>query len=77
MRYVRARCGEFRRDLMCRFYYADVLRALTQTVAAIGGGDFAVTPLAELLYPKPEDNRTAEDIIEQIRGKLRGKGEKE
>ena len=61
---------------MCRFYVADVLRALTQTVAAIGGGDFAVTPLSDLLYPKPEDNRTADDIIEQIRGKLRGKGEK-
>lgn len=61
---------------MCRFYYADVLCALTQTVAAIGGGEFAVTPLAELLHPKPEDTRTADDIIEQIRGKLRGKGEK-
>ncbi len=74
MRYVRARIGEFRRDLVCRIYYADVLRALTQTVAAIGGGDFAVTPLAELLYPKPEDNRTEEEIIEHIRAKLREMG---
>lgn len=71
MRYVRARIGEFRRDLTCRFYVADVLRGLTQTVAAIGGGDFAVTPLSELLYPKPEDNRTAEEVIEHIRAKLR------
>lgn len=65
---------------MCRFYYADALRALTQTVAEIGGGDFAVTPLSDLLYPKPEDTRTADDIIEQIRGKLRklrGKEEKD
>lgn len=74
MRYVRARIGEFRRDLMCRIYYADVLRALTGTVAAIGGGEFAVTPLADLLYPKPEDSRTEEEIIEHIRGKLRGTG---
>lgn len=58
---------------MCRFYYADALRALTQTVAEIGGGDFAVTPLSDLLYPKPEDTRTADDIIEHIRKKLRGK----
>lgn len=57
---------------MCRFYYADVLRALTQTVAAIGGGDFAVTPLSDLLYPKPEDTRTAEEVIAHIRSKLRG-----
>lgn len=75
MRYVRARIGEYRRDRVCRFYYADILRALTQAVAAIGGGDFAVTSLAELLYPKPEDNRTAEEVIEHIRGKLRGKGD--
>ncbi len=74
MRYVRARIGEFRRDLMCRIYYADVLRVLTEAVAQIGGGDFAVTPLADLLYPKPEDSRTEEEIIEHIRGKLRGTG---
>lgn len=71
MRYLRARIGEFRRDLVCRIYYADVLRALTGTVAAIGGGEFAATPLAELLYPKPEDDRTEEDVIEHIRSKLR------
>lgn len=72
MRYVRARIGEFRRDLMCRIYYADVLRTLTQVTAAIGGGDFAVTPLADILYPKPVDNRTEEDVIAHIRAKLRG-----
>ncbi len=74
MRYVRARIGEYRRDLTCRIYYADMLRALTQAVASIGGGDFAVTPLAELLYPKPEETRTEEEIIEHIRGKLREMG---
>ena len=77
MRYVRARIGELRRDLMCRIYSADALRALTQAVASIGGGEYAVTPLSELLWPKPEDNRTEEDVIEQIRKKLRGKGENE
>lgn len=74
MRYVRARIGEYRRDLTCRLYYADALRGLTQAVAVIGGGDFAITSLSELLHPKPEDNRTAEDVIEHIRGKLRGTG---
>lgn len=74
MRYVRARIGEYRRDLTCRLYYADVLRGLTQAVAAIGGGDFAIMSLSELLHPKPEDNRTEEDVIEHIRGKLRGTG---
>lgn len=74
MRYVRARIGEFRRDLTCRIYYADVLRALTQTTAAIGGGDFALTPLSDILFPKPEDNRTEEEIIGHIRGKLREMG---
>ncbi len=77
MRYVRARIGELRRDLVCRIYYADLLRAHTQAVADIGGGDFAVTPLSELLWSKTEDNRTEEDVIEQIRKKMRGKGENE
>lgn len=57
---------------MCRLYYADVLRTLTQVTAAIGGGGFAVTPLADILYPKPVDNRTEEDVIAHIRAKLRG-----
>lgn len=72
MRYVRARIGEYRRDLTCRIYYADVLRVLTEVTARIGGGDFAVTPLEELLDPAPEDNRTEEEIIGHIREKLRG-----
>lgn len=72
MRYVRARIGEYRRDLTCRLYYADALRTLTQAVAVIGGGEYAVTPLSEVLHPKPEDNRTEEDVIEHIRSKLRG-----
>lgn len=72
MRYVRARIGEFRRNLMCRIYYADVLRGLAEAVAKIGGGDFAITPLAEILYPKPVDNRTEEEVIAHIRSKLRG-----
>jgi hypothetical protein len=72
MRYVRARIGEFRRDLTCRIYYADMLRVLTEAVAKIGGGDFAITPLAEILYPKPVDNRTEEEVIAHIRSKLRG-----
>lgn len=74
MRYVRARIGEFRRDLMCRIYYADVLRGLSQVAASLGGGEFTAVPLAELLYPKPEDSRTEEEIVEHIRGKLRGTG---
>lgn len=74
MRYARARIGEFRRDLVCRIYYADVLRALTQAVAAIGGGDFPITPLGELLFPRPEDNRTGDEVIEGIRRKLREMG---
>jgi hypothetical protein len=49
-----------------------MLRVLTEAVAKIGGGDFAVTPLAEILYPKPVDNRTEEDVIAHIRSKLRG-----
>lgn len=72
MRYVRARIGEFRRDLMCRIYYADVLKNLTEAVAQIGGGEYTITPLADLLHPKPEDSRTEDEIIEHIRAKLRG-----
>lgn len=74
MRYVRARIGEFRRDLTCRIYYADVLRVLSQSAAVIGGADFALTPLTDILFPKPEDNRTEAEVIEHIREELRGMG---
>lgn len=47
---------------------------LTEVTARIGGGDFAVTPLEEILHPAPEDNRTEEEIIGHIRGKLREMG---
>jgi hypothetical protein len=47
------------------------LRILTENTAKICGGSYIEVKLQDVLDPKPVDNRTAEDIIEGIREKLK------
>ena len=54
-----------------RIYYAECLRIMTENTAKIGGGSYIEAKLQDILDPKPVDNRTADDIIECIRNKLK------
>ena len=47
------------------------MRIMTENTAKMGGGSFIQAKLQDILDPKPVDNRTADDIIEGIRDKLK------
>ena len=52
-------------------YFAESLRIMTENTAKIGCGSYIEAKLQDILDPKPVDNRTADDIIEGIRNKLK------
>ena len=54
-----------------KIYYAECLRIMTENTAKMGGGAYIQLKLQDILDPKPVDNRTADDIIEGIRNKLK------
>ena len=54
-----------------KIYYAECLRIMTENTAKMGGGSYIEAKLQDILDPKPVDNRTADDIIEGIRDKLK------
>ena len=54
-----------------RNYYAECLRIMTENTAKFGGGSYIEDKLQDILDPKPVDNRTADDIIDGIRNKLK------
>lgn len=79
MRYATARYNQHQRDLAYRIYVTDCLRITTEntakTVHALTGGKAEAHVMAirfaDVLENKPLDNRTADDIIEGIRNKLK------
>jgi hypothetical protein len=71
MRYATARFNQHQRDLAYRIYVTDVLRITARYTAALGQSDLDFDRFADRLYPQPVDNRTADDIIEGIRNKLK------
>ena len=54
-----------------KIYYAECLRIVTENTAKMGDGSYIQVKLQDILEPKPVDNRTANDIIEGIRDKLK------
>ena len=79
MRYAIARYNENQRELAYRIYVTDCLRITTEnaakTVHALTDGKAEVHVMgirfADVLENKPVDNRTADDIIDGIKNKLK------
>ena len=71
MRYAIARYNDHQRELAYRIYVTDCLRIQLECVAQMGGQKLEVDRFADLYYPKPVDNRTADDIIDGIRKKMK------
>ena len=66
MRYAIARYQSQRRDLAYRIYVADCLRIISENTAKVGGGSYITAKLADIINPKPADNRTGEEIAADI-----------
>ena len=79
MRYVTARYNSFQREVAYRIYVTDCLRITTdntaKTVHALTDGKAEVHVMGmrffDVLENKPVDNRTADDIIDGIKNKLK------
>ena len=79
MRYAIARYQSQQRELAYRIYVTDCLRIASENTAksvlALTGGKEEVHVMgirfADVFENKPVDNRTADDIIEGIRNKLK------
>ncbi len=71
MRYAIARYQSQQRDLAYRTYVTDCLRMNLECTAHFGGRQLNIDRFADVYYPKLVDNRTADDIIEGIRNKLK------
>ena len=66
MRYAIARFQSQRRDLAYRIYVADCLRIISENTAKVGGGSYITAKFADIINPKPADNRTGEEIAADI-----------
>ena len=71
MRYAIARYTEYQREVAYRIYVTDCLRMNLECTAHLTGHQLNLDRFADVYYPKPVDNRTADDIIEGIRNKLK------
>ena len=71
MRYVMSRYKSYQRDMAYRFFVTDELYYLNNNVVNISGGSKIQTRFYEILYPPTKETRTADDIISNIKKKLR------
>lgn len=53
-----------------KIYYAECLRIISENTAKMGGGSYIQAKLADILDPKPIDNRSANEIINGIKDKV-------
>lgn len=51
-------------------YFADAVMSISKNTAMLVNGEYVQTRLADLLEPPDNDNRSAEEIIEDISKKL-------
>ena len=49
-----------------KIYFAECLRIITENTAKMVGGSYITAKLADILNPKPVDNRTGEEIAADI-----------
>ena len=66
MRYAIARYQSQQRDLAYRIYVTDCLRIISENTAKMGGGSYITAKFADIITPKPTDNRTGDEIAADI-----------
>ena len=72
MSYAAARHNEYLKEELFRTYVTDALKILTGNTARFAGGDYLKIAYREAIHPKPEETRSADEIIANIKSKLGG-----
>lgn len=57
-------------DKAYRVYVTDALKAAAENTAKYAGGNYIKTRYIDIIDPPPEETRTGEEIIAQIKEKL-------
>lgn len=55
-------------------YFADAMMSISKNSAMLAGGQYVENKLADILEPPEKDNRSAEEIIADMRNKIRELG---
>ena len=71
MRYVRTRYEREQRELAYRFYVTNALRIITENTAKMGGGQYMKYRFCDIVTPPTEDDRSGDEIAENIKEKLK------
>lgn len=71
MRYVMSRYKSYQRDMAYRFFVTDELYYLNNNVVNMTGGSKMQTRFYEIINPPKNEDRTADDVINNIKNKLR------
>ena len=66
MRYAMARYQSQQRDLAYRIYVTDCLRIISENTAKVCGGSYITAKFADIINPKPVDNRTGDEVAADI-----------
>lgn len=66
MRYAMARYQSQQRDFAYRIYVTDCLRIISENTAKMCGGSYITVKLADIINPKPVENRSGEEIAADI-----------
>ena len=53
-------------DKAVKIYYGECLRIISENTAKMGGGSYVTVKLADIINPKPVDNRPVEEIAADI-----------
>lgn len=59
-------------DRVLKMYITDSLKIIAENIAATYGGKTIRQRYAEIVNPKPQDDRNADEIIAAIKSKLKG-----
>lgn len=70
MRYAVSKINSNQRDIAYQVYVTDALQAISKNVEPVGRCGYIEKRYWDVIHPKPEDTRTAEEIIEHMKKKL-------
>ncbi|MDE7398968.1 MAG: hypothetical protein K2N06_05505 [Oscillospiraceae bacterium] len=71
MRYCIARFQKNNLDMTYRVYVTDALKLIAENTSKYAGGSYMKIRFTDIINPKPEETRTADEIITSITDKLR------
>ena len=63
---------KIQKEKVYQIYITDTLRLITENTAKFVGGSYIKMRYADMIEPVKKETRTPEEIIENIRNKLRG-----